>query len=79
MMKKIILRSRQVKKIFHNIVIQNLYGQSSVPTLKTCNWRSNENLIEGIKEFIKLLISKFVGLNIYFFIIYFRKYIFFKK
>ena len=78
-MKKIISRSRKLKKISKNIVIQNLYGQSSLPSLKTCNWRWNENFWSGIKELIKLLISKFVSLNIYFLIIYFRKYNFFKK
>jgi hypothetical protein len=78
-MKKIISRSRMVKKISKDIVIQNLYGQSSLPSLKTCNWRWNESLVSGIKEFIKLLICKLVNLNAYFLIIYFRKYNFFRK
>ena len=78
-MKKIILRSRMVKKIAKNIVIQNLYGQSSLPSLTTCKWRWNENFVTGIKELIKLIISKVVNLNIYFLIIYFRKYNFFKR
>jgi hypothetical protein len=78
-MKKIISRSRMVKKIAKNIVIQNLYGQSSLPSLKTYNWRLNESFFSGIKELIKLLISKFVSLNVYFLIIYYRKYKFFQK
>jgi len=79
LMKKIISRSRTVNKIAKNIVIQNLYGQSSVPSLKTCNWRWNEEFVSGFKELVKLLLSKFAPLGIYFLIIYFRKYIFFKK
>lgn len=78
-MKKVISRSRKVIKISKTIVVQNLYGQSSLPSLRTCNWRWDESFISGLKELIKLLMSKLVSKNIYFLIIYFRKYYFFKK
>jgi len=78
-MKKIISRSRPVRKIFKKLVIQNLYGQSSLPSLKTLRWRFDENYYYGFKEFLKLLISKIVPLDIYFLIIYLRKYNFFRK
>jgi hypothetical protein len=78
-MRKIISRSRSVKKILKKLVIQNLYGQSSLPSLKTLGWRFDENYLYGFKEFLKLLISKIVPLDIYFLIIYYRKYNFSKK
>jgi len=78
-MRDIIKKSRMVKKIPKNIVIQNLYGQSSLPSFKTCRWRWSENLVSSVKEFIKLIISKLMPLKIYFLIIYFRRYNFFKK
>jgi hypothetical protein len=78
-MKKIISRSRDLRKIFTNIVIQNLYGQSSMPSLKTCVWRWGENPLSGIKELLKLLISKLVPISFYFLIIFCRKYNFFRK
>jgi hypothetical protein len=78
-MKQIISRSRALKKISTNIVIQNLYGQSSMPNLKTCIWRWNEGSLSGIKEFIKLLISKMLPLSFYFLLIFYRKYYFFRR
>ena len=78
-MKKIISRSRDLRKIFTNIAIQNLYGQSSIPSFKTCVWRWAENPLSGIKELLKLLISKLVPISFYFLIIFCRKYNFFRK
>jgi hypothetical protein len=78
-MKQIISRSRALKKIFINIVIQNLYGQSSTPSLKTFIWRYNEDSFSGVKELIKLLITKLIPLNFYFLLIFYRKYNYFIK
>jgi hypothetical protein len=78
-MKKIISRSRDLRKIFINIVIQNLYGQSSVPSLKTCFWRWSENPLSVIKEILKLFINKSVSARFYFIIIFCRKYNFIRK
>jgi hypothetical protein len=78
-MKKIISRSRSLKKISTNIVIQNLYGQSSIPSLKTFIWRLDEGLLSGIKEFIKLLISKMLPLSFYFLLIFYKKYYFLRR
>lgn len=78
-MKDIIKRSRMTKKIPKNIVIQNLYGKSSLPSFNTIIWRLREKPVSGAKEFIKLVMSKLVPLNFYFTIIYFRKYRFFNK
>lgn len=78
-MKDIIKRSRMVKKIPKNIVIQNLYGKSSLPSFQTFKWKCREKLASGVKEFFKLIISKLIPLKIYFLIIYYRKYNFFKN
>jgi len=78
-MKKIISRSRSLKKISTNIVIQNLYGKSSIPSLKTFIWRLDEGLLSGIKEFIKLLISKMLPLSFYFLLIFYKKYYFLRR
>lgn len=74
-MKQIIQNSNRLIKINKNLVIQNLDGQSSVPSLKTVYYRLKENINSGVKEIIKLVIKSLLSDRLYFRLIFFNKYL----
>ena len=78
-MRNVIKKSRAVKKIDENIVVQNLYGLSSFPTGASIVWRFDENMLTGIKEVIKFILSKLIKKTLYFKFIHFRRYNHFKS
>ena len=73
-MREILKKSNGLVKVNYNLVIQNLDGQSSNPSLRTIYLRFNENILSGLKETIKLFIRFFLSKKLYFRIIYFYKY-----
>ena len=73
-MREILKKSNGLVKVNYNLVIQNLDGQSSNPSLRTIYLRFNENILSGLKETIKLFILFFLSKKLYFRIIYFYKY-----
>lgn len=74
-MRQILQNSNKLIKIKKNLVIQNLDGQSSVPSLRTVYFRFKENVNSGFKEIIKLIIKLLFSDRFYFRIIYFNKYL----
>lgn len=73
-MREIIKSSNKLIKDNNILVLQNLDGQSSVPSLRTVNYRFRENTFSGIKEIIKLVINLFISKKLYFRLIYLNKY-----
>ena len=66
-----IRKSNGLIKAKYNLVLQNLDGQSSVPSMRTILLRFKENTWSGIKEIIKFLIILFLDKSSYFRVIYF--------
>ena len=60
-MREILKKSNGLVKVNYNLVIQNLDGQSSNPSLRTIYLRFNENILSGLKETIKLFIRFFLS------------------
>ena len=73
-MKEILKKSNGLVKANYNLVIQNLDGQSSDPSIRTIYYRFNENILSGLKETIKFFINFLFGKKLYFRIVYFNKY-----
>lgn len=73
-MREILKKSNKLIKDEKFLVIQNLDGQSSTPTLITVNQRLRENFVSGLKEIVKLLIKLFLSKRLYFRLIYLNKY-----
>ena len=73
-MRQILKKSNGLIKSKYNLVLQNLDGQSSVPSTRTILLRFDENIWSGIKEIIKFLIKLFLNKSSYFRVIYFKKY-----
>ena len=73
-MREILKKSNGLVKVNHNLVIQNLDGQSSNPSIRSIYNRLNENILSGLKEILKFFISLFLSKKFYFRIIYFNKY-----
>ena len=75
-MRAIIKKSRNVIKYYNNLAIQNLNGQSSMPSFKNIKYRWHESKFSAFKEFVKLSILIFLKKSLYFRFIYFYKYTF---
>lgn len=73
-MREILKNSNKLIKVNNFLVLQNLDGQSSVPSLRTVYHRFKENTFSGIKEIIKLVINLFISKRLYFRLIYLKKY-----
>ena len=73
-MREILKNSNKLIKVNNFLVLQNLDGQSSVPSLRTVYYRLKENVGSGIKEIIKLCIKLFLSKRLYFRLIYLNKY-----
>ena len=73
-MREILKKSNGLVKVNQNLVIQNLDGQSSNPSIRSIYNRLNENILSGLKEILKFFISLFLSKKFYFRIIYFNKY-----
>lgn len=73
-MKEILKKSNGLVKVNCNLVIQNLDGQSSKPSIRTIYYRFKENISSGLNETVKFFINLLFGKKLYFRIIYFNKY-----
>lgn len=73
-MREIIKKSNGLIKVRHNLVFQNLDGQSSVPSFRTIYHRFSENIFSGLKEIIKLGLRFLFSEKFYFRLIYLYKY-----